>query len=160
MLERIRCECFVGCLSWDDLFSPFATSLALLSCARWPHACMNVTLLAAQHRDERARPRRREHRAHFPSELASIRARTRGPRFQAGLQSPKRVVQIENEMLSNRSEPKGLRYNKLGPARVLGPEDRSNIESKTSNHVEIESIEPRPTLVSRSACGVRQGMPC
>ena len=33
-----------------------------------------------------------------------------------------------------------------GPAWVLGPEDRSNIETKIPNHAEIKSIEPIPTL--------------
>ena len=53
---------------------------------------------------------------------------------------------VETKTLSNRSEPKRLRNKKLGPAWVLSPEDRSNIETKIPNHVEIESIEPRPTL--------------
>ena len=55
---------------------------------------------------------------------------------QAGLQSPK------GEFVS---KPKRLCDNKLGPAWVLGPEDRSNVETEIPNHVEIESIEPRPT---------------
>ena len=50
--------------------------------------------------------------------------------------------QIETETLSNRSKLNRLRNNKLGPARVLGPEDRSNIEAEITNQVEIEPIEP------------------
>ena len=53
---------------------------------------------------------------------------------------------METEMLSNRSKPKRSRNDKLGPAWVLGPEDRSSIETEIPNHVETESIEPRPTL--------------
>ena len=30
--------------------------------------------------------------------------------------------------------------------RLLGPEDRSNIETEIPNHFEVEPIEPRPTL--------------
>ena len=40
------------------------------------------------------------------------------------------------------------RVQAAGPAWVWGPEDRSNIETEIPNHVEIESIEPRPTLQS------------
>ena len=65
---------------------------------------------------------------------------------QAELQSPKRGFQIETEASSNRSKTKRLRNNQLGPAWASGPEDRSNIETKIPIHVEIESIEPRPTL--------------
>ena len=35
-----------------------------------------------------------------------------------------------------------------GQAWVLGPEDRSNTETEIPNHVEIESIEPRLTLMN------------
>ena len=38
------------------------------------------------------------------------------------------------------------RNEKLGQAWVLGPEDRRNIETQIPSHVEIESIELRPTL--------------
>ena len=48
--------------------------------------------------------------------------------------------------IHGRASTKRLRDDKLGPAWVLGPEDRSNIETKTPRHVEIESNEPRPTL--------------
>ena len=38
------------------------------------------------------------------------------------------------------------RVQAAGPAWALGPEDRSDVETKIPSHVEIESIEPRPTL--------------
>ena len=53
-------------------------------------------------------------------------------------------VQMKTETLSNRSKPKRLRNNKMG---VWGPEDRSHIKTKIPKHVEIESIQVRPTLV-------------
>ena len=56
--------------------------------------------------------------------------------------------QIETEALSNRSKPKRVGNNNLGPTWVLCPEDRSNVETEIPNHAEIESIEPRPTLSS------------
>ena len=49
-----------------------------------------------------------------------------------------------------RSKPRHLRKEKLAPAWVLGPEDRSNIESSIPNNVEIESIGPKTTLVTLS----------
>ena len=53
-------------------------------------------------------------------------------------------VRIETETFQ--SKQKRVHNKKLGPAWVLSPEDRSDIEAGL-NHVEIESIEPRPTLV-------------
>ena len=38
--------------------------------------------------------------------------------------------------LSNRSEPTSLRNNKLGPAWIWGPQDRSNIETETPKDTE------------------------
>ena len=56
-------------------------------------------------------------------------------------------AQIETETQSNRSKPKRLRDNKLGPARVLGPAYQINIETEIPNHVEIRWIAARPTLL-------------
>ena len=36
--------------------------------------------------------------------------------------------------------------NRLGPARALRPEDRSNDETNIPNYVEIKSIKPRSNL--------------
>ena len=55
-------------------------------------------------------------------------------------------VQVETEALSNPSETTTLCGDKLGPAWAVGPEDRSSIETEIPNHLEIKSIEPRPTL--------------
>ena len=57
-----------------------------------------------------------------------------------------RGVQIETETLSNRAKPQRLRNKKLGAAQMLGPEDRSTIETRVPSHVQVEPIEPRPTL--------------
>ena len=54
-------------------------------------------------------------------------------------------AEIQTEAF-NRSKPKRLRHDKLGPAWVLGPEYRSDIETKIPNHFEVESIEPRPAV--------------
>ena len=68
--------------------------------------------------------------------------------YQVGLRSPKGVVQLETETLTNRSKPKSLPNAKIGPAWALGPDDRSNIETEIPSRVEIESMEPRPTLLA------------
>ena len=68
--------------------------------------------------------------------------------YRLGFNHSKGGVQIETEMLSNPSKPKHLRSNKLGSAWVWGPEYLSNIKTGIPSHIEIESIEPRPTLHS------------
>ena len=75
-----------------------------------------------------------------------MRCRTAYEHASWNCRREKAGVQIETETLSNRSKLKRSRNKKLGPAWALGPEDRSDIETKTPNHVEIESIEPRPSL--------------
>ena len=70
-------------------------------------------------------------------------------------------VHIDADTLSQRSKPKRSRSRKLGPAWVLGPEDRSDLEANMPKRVEIESIEPSPSLalslfmlrLSISCCG-------
>ena len=53
---------------------------------------------------------------------------------------------IETGTLPHRSKTKLLLNKKLGPARVLGPEDRSKIEAETPSHVEnrIDRTETYP----------------
>ena len=46
-----------------------------------------------------------------------------------------------------------------GPAWVLGPRDRSDIETEMLVRVEIESVEPRPTLVIIRVARLAEGSP-
>ena len=52
------------------------------------------------------------------------------------------IEPIEAETLTRRRR----KVQAAGPAWALGPEDRSNAETKIQSHVEVESIEPRPAL--------------
>ena len=66
------------------------------------------------------------------------------------LQAPKRGGSgLKPKRCRNRRNRKPLRDKKLGPAWVLGLEDRSSLETKTPHHVETQSIELMSDMLNR-----------
>ena len=55
-------------------------------------------------------------------------------------------VQIKTGALPSRSRPKRFTQQARPSIGLFCPEDRSSIEAKIPNHVDIEPIEPRPAL--------------